>query len=341
MPTTMYLVTNDALAVIRRRDGRWEAALELVGLPTQCVAADPLRPERVYCGTFGRGLWRSEDAGASWTPAGAGIAHDEVMAVAVSALERAGERGVVWAGTEPSAIFRSEDGGTSWAERPGLRTLPSAPGWSFPPRPWTHHVRWIAPDPHAAGQLFAGIELGGVMRSRDGGLTWEDRKPGSQHDAHVIRTHRLAPGRVYEAAGGGYAESRDGGDGWRGDDAGLRHHYLWGLALDPADPETIVVTAAHGARWAHSAQGAESHLYRKTTGEPWREVRDGLPEPRGARAMVLAANEAEPGAFYAAGRDGTLYHSPDAGLSWERLDVAWPAGYQAGNVEGLVVAEVG
>jgi photosystem II stability/assembly factor-like uncharacterized protein len=263
------------------------------------------------------------------------------MAVAVSTLERAGERGVVWAGTEPSAIFRSEDGGASWAERPGLRTLPSAPTWSFPPRPWTHHVRWIAPDPHAAGQLFAGIELGGVMRSLDGGLTWEDRKPGSQHDAHVIRTHRLAPGHVYEAAGGGYAESRDGGDSWGGDDTGLRHHYLWGLALDPADPETIVATAAHGARWAHNAQGAESHFYRKTAGEPWREVRDGLPEPRGARAMVLAANEAEPGAFYAAGRDGTLYRSPDAGLSWERLDVAWPAGYQAGNVEGFVVAEVG
>jgi hypothetical protein len=109
--TTLYMVTNDALAVISRSNGAWHATLGLVGEQTQCVAVDPLRPQRVYCGTFGAGLWMSEDAGASWRHAGEGIAHPAIMAVAVSALERAGDAGVVWAGTEPSALFRSEDGG--------------------------------------------------------------------------------------------------------------------------------------------------------------------------------------------------------------------------------------
>lgn len=336
--THLYLATGDALAVIRPRRSRWEAALELVGLPTQCAAADPLRPERLYCGTFGRGAWRTDDAGRSWRPVGEGIAYGEIMSVAVSAVERAGEAGVVWAGTEPSALFRSEDGGATWSERGALRSLPSAPTWSFPPRPWTHHVRWIMPDPVAPARLFVAIELGGVMRSLDAGVTWEDRKPGSQPDAHTLGAHPLAPGRVYEAAGGGYAESRDAGATWRRADTGLRHRYLWSLAVDPEDPETIVVSAAAGPFEAHTAEGAESVLYRRTAGQGWQEVRDGLPDPRGTRAYELAANPAEPGVFYAATRDGDLFRSADAGHAWKRLDVDWPERYRPRDAHALVAA---
>jgi len=340
MTTTIYAATGDALAVIRRRDGGWKADLSLTGRPTQCVAADPLQPERVYCGTFGQGLWTSEDAGATWNPVGEGIPFAEVMAVAVSALDRVDGRGAVWAGTEPSALFRSSDGGQSWQERPALKSIPSAPTWSFPPRPWTHHVRWIAPDPDVVGRLFVGIELGGVMRSLDDGLTWEDRKPGSQPDSHTLRTPRLAPGYVYEAAGGGFAESFDGGTTWQGDDAGLRWHYLWGLAVDPADARTLVVSASPSAREAHHGpRFAESTVYRRDNSGTWQEARGGLPEPRGTLAYVLAANDAEPHVFYAAPHQGDVYRSADAGFSWERLDV-WPSGYQPKDVTGMVVVDL-
>jgi hypothetical protein len=200
-------------------------------------------------------------------------------------------------------------------------------------------VRWIAPDPVVAERLFVGIELGGVMRSLDAGLTWEDRKPGAQPDAHTLATHRAALGRVYEAAGGGYAESRDGGGAWRGDDAGLRHRYLWGLAVDPGDPETVLVSAASGPRQAHDARTAESTTYRRHGGQPWQEVRAGLPEPRGTLASVLATNAAEPSVFYLGDGRG-IYRSPDAGLTWERLPVDWPERYRTQHVAALVVADV-
>jgi hypothetical protein len=45
-----------------------------------------------------------------------------------------------------------------------------------------------------------GIELGGVMRSRDGGKTWIDHNPRAYSDAHQLLTHPLAPERLYEAA---------------------------------------------------------------------------------------------------------------------------------------------
>lgn len=334
----LYVAMGNGLAVVSRRSGSWRIERCLDGQATRCIAADPLRPEQLYCGTFGGGLWSSGDAGASWEPAGDGIPYAEVMAVAVSRLERTRDHGVVWAGTEPSALYRSADGGKTWQERPALRDLPSAPTWSFPPRPWTHHVRWIAPDANVAERLFVGIELGGVMRSLDAGLTWEDRKPGSQYDVHTLRTHPLAPGRVYEAAGGGYAQSLDGGDTWHGDDTGLKHRYLWGLAVDPGDPETIVVSAANGPRQAHMLSAAQSTIYRKTGDRAWNEVKTGLPAPEGTVAYRLASNPAEPGVFYAATNQG-LYRSPDAGLGWERLNVDWPEGYRDQRAHALVAVE--
>lgn len=337
---TMYVAAGNALAVLRDKHGAWQSTLGLVGKPVQCVAADPLHPATVYAGTFGEGLWRSRDVGATWEPAGSGITHRQIMSIAFSSLERVDGHGVVWAGTEPSALFRSEDGGTTWTECDALRGLPSAPTWSFPPRPWTSHVRWIQADPHVANRLFAGIELGGVMRSLDGGRTWEDRKEGGQHDCHTLATHRRAPGRVYEAAGGGYAESADGGASWRRLDDGLTRHYTWGLAVDPGDPDTIVVSAAHGPRQAHDPGQAEAAIYRRTGGTAWQEVSDGLPAPRGTNAYVLATNEAEAGTFYAATRRGSLYRSGDAGQSWAALSVTWPTGYQPQEVRSLVVAEV-
>ena len=366
--TRLYLATGDALAVVTRRNGTWQADVTLQAQPTQCVATDPRRPEVVYCGTFGRGLLRSGDGGLSWQRVGAGIAHGEVMAVAPSRAEP----GVLWAGTEPSALFRSEDGGATWQERPSLREIPSAPTWSFPPRPWTHHVRWIEPDPAVADRLFVAIELGGVMKSEDGGRTWQDRKPGAKLDAHTLRAHPLAPGRLCEAAGDGYAETGDGGTTWRPLDGGLGWTYLWGMALDAADPDTVVLSASPGPRHAHDAdwgdrswdeqhragrraappgmhagpppwagygwRGPEAWLYRRTGEQPWQAVTEGLPEARGTLAYVLAADESEPHVLYASPWSDAIYRSPDGGRTWERLGVAWPAGYRARRVNALAVA---
>jgi hypothetical protein len=340
--TQIYLAFDGGVAVLRRQQERWVATLSLDAMDCQCLAVDPHRPQRVYCGTFDAGLWASDDAGANWQPVVGALPHPAVMSVAVSPFEQQNGAGVAWAGTEPSALFRSEDGGRTWQEKTGLQALPSKPGWSFPPRPWTHHVRWIEPDAADAGRLFVGIELGGVMRSLDRGETWEDRKPRSQHDCHTLRTHPLAPGTLYEAAGGGFAESHDGGATWQRDDAGALgahgHHYLWGLAVDPGDPATVIVSGSPGPRAAHDDRAAEAALYRRTAGGAWQALQDGLPDPHGTRAYVLATQRAEPGVFYAATRRD-IFRSAVAGLTWEKLPVTWPAGASLTTVNALVVAE--
>jgi hypothetical protein len=63
-------------------------------------------------------------------------------------------------------------------------------------------------------------------------------------DHHTLGTHQKAPKRLYSFAGDGYFESFDYGKSWNRPRAGLKHHYLYGLAVDPADPNTIVVSDA-------------------------------------------------------------------------------------------------
>jgi photosystem II stability/assembly factor-like uncharacterized protein len=230
---------------------------------------------------------------------------------------------VVYAGTEPSMLFRSEDDGATWQPSPSLTELPSVSTWSFPPRPWTHHVRWIALHPVDPTTIYVGIELGGVMITRDGGTTWEDRKPGSQHDAHAIATHPAAPDRVYEAAGGGVAVSMDAGATWRPEDAGMDRHYTWGLAVDAADPGLWYVSASYGARTAHRRDGdAQAILYRKRGAAPWEPLGGngaGLLRPLPHMPYALLAPRAQPDALIVGMHNGDLMLTDDAGASWRTV----------------------
>lgn len=334
--TRLFLALENVLLVAHRSGGRWEVNTHLHDTGPQDLAVDPHNPDRVYCATFDRGLWRSTDAGTTWEPGGPGIDHDTVMTVAIDRSGHSPARGVVYAGTEPSAVFRSDDGGDTWRRCHGLTDLPSAATWSFPPRPSTHHVRWIATDPHVAGRLYVAIEAGALVYSSDGGTTWQDRVPGGPRDTHTLATHPKARGRLYAAAGDGYFESHDGGATWERPRTGLRHHYCWGVAVDPTDPDTVVISAASGAHTAHNAQYAESFIYRKVANEAWQPVRAGLPDPDGTSRSVLTARSGAAGTFYAANNRG-IFRSDDAGQTWARLDVPWPEAYQRQNAEALVI----
>ncbi len=331
--TALVIPTEHAL-LIARHASRWIVEEHLEGESPECVAVDPHDAARAYCGTWGSGLWRSDDAGRTWEPVGRGIAHAEITAVAVSPAERGQGFGVVYAGTEPSAVFRSDDGGETWTELSGLRALPSARNWSFPPRPDTHHVRWIEPDPAVTGRVFVAIEAGALVRTLDGGQTWLDRVPGGPYDTHTAATHRLLPGRVYSAAGDGYFESDDAGGRWRHQVDGLRHRYLVGVAVDPADAETVIVSAAAGPGVAYSPRNAEAHVYRKTARRPWEPAMQGLPDARGTTASRFATQPEEPGVVYTANNRG-VFRSVDAGRNWEVLEISWPQRALVHGVEAL------
>lgn len=274
-----------------------------------------------------------------------GVAHPQLTSVAVSPTERLGGYGVVYAGTAPTTVYRSEDGGNTWWELKELCELPSAPTWGLPDRPSISRVRWITLDPGVAGHLFVAIEAGALVRSKDGGKHWEDRQPDGPLDTHTLLMHPKVPNRIYSAAGDGfinqgrgYNESYDGGETWQHPDEGLQHHYLWGAAVDPADPDTVIVSAAASPDLAHSLEGnAQSFIYRKTSGQPWRKVTQGLPDARGTVAYTLASNSEEPGVFYALSNKG-CYRSADAGESWELLPLPWKSDYLYQHQQALTMS---
>ena len=318
----IFAVTGDAVARFSLNDPQPELALE--GSQARCIAVDPRDPQRVYVGTMDGGLWFSTDGGAGWRQAGPSIAEPRVLSVAVSRSHERSGVSAVYAGTEPSNLYRSEDGGLTWQLLPALRELPSAPTWSFPPRPWTHHVRTIALHPTDPDWLAVGIELGGVMRSRDGGKTWIDHNPQAHSDAHQLLTHPLAPERLYEAAGQGIALSDDRGDTWKRLDGRLDRHYAWAEAIDPADPDLWYVAISRGPWAAHGDGDGQARLLR-SRGNGWEAV-DNWGDSAALRRMpyALVTFADQPGRMLAGLRGGTLLLTEDAGDSWSRLALTLP-----------------
>ena len=295
----LFICTRDGTLIRVRETGRrWVSEPILSGAGVQCVA---VCGDQVLVGTRGRGLLLSHNAGVDWDPVE--LPQPDVFSVAISAAD-----GALYAGTEPSHIYVSRDG-AAWTELDALQAIPSRKQWSFPPRPWTHHVSWIAPDPHDAQRLLVGIELGGLMYSHDAGQTFTDHRPGAQPDVHCLAWHPLVADRAYEAAGRGAAWSQDGGSGWESADTGRDLHYCWALAVDPADPDRWYVSAASGPQAAHSGPDARGHLYRWSDGA-WER----LPLPDQTMPYALAATD---GRLLAALADGRLLASADQRDSWQ------------------------
>lgn len=346
----IFFSMEDELVKVDEEQGSAKTVLK--GLEPISLAYDLFDTSRLYCGTYSRGLWRSLDAGENWEPIGAPhaleplrdtvIPYQHITSLTVSTKRSEKGYALVYAGTEPSAIFYSEDGGDTWREFKAIQNLPSKPHWSFPPRPYTSHVRRLGTNPVNPNQVFGAIEFGAFLRSLDGGTQWEDRKSNGPLDTHTFALHSKAPGRIYAATGDGfmqsgrgYAESRDSGATWSHPNEGLRHQYLFTLAVDAGDPDILLVGAANSPRHAHSVNQAHSTVYRKEGEQPWKEVTHGLPPANGSLIPTLAAHPSQSGVFFFVNNRG-LFQSDDTGQSWNKLDIPWKDKFEKQHPHVLV-----
>ena len=350
--TTLFVAFRDRLLVCtdddggeRAENGGWRTVERLEDHAPECVAVSADEPDRVFVGTFGDGLYRSTDRGESFdrletdfvdkrVDAADDYAGEAVTSLAISPHDPA----TVYAGTEPSRLYRSTDAGETWTELGGLIELPSVDEWYFPPRPHTHHVRWIEVDPVDPDRLYVGIEAGAFVLSPDGGATWEERPPGSRRDNHTLAVHPDSGGRIYAAAGDGFAVSDDGGESWGSQREGLEHTYCWGLAVDPGDPDRVLLSSASGARMAHWPDRAESYVYRREGDSPWRRLDDrGLPTGDGVvRAVFTRGQESE--SVYALNNHG-VFHTRNFGDSWEQVGIEWDEEFESKTPRALDVIE--
>lgn len=137
------------------------------------VLFDPGVSSIAYAGTYRRGLYRSNNTGATFAPANTGLpAQPSVWAIAAV---RASGVTTVTIGTS-SGVFRSTNGGAGWHPA-GLSG---------------HEVRALTNDPHDAGHWFAGTRGGAVWETTDTGATWRNIGHGLPADRAVYAL-RLLP----------------------------------------------------------------------------------------------------------------------------------------------------
>jgi photosystem II stability/assembly factor-like uncharacterized protein len=322
----LLVATQSEVLVVEGEGEGMRAAAGLDGHRPTCLAADVRIAGRAWCGTDRGGVFRSDDGGASWQPVG--LRDQRITAVTASPAEE----NVVWVGTEPSQVWYSRDGGSTWERARNLEELPSSPEWSFPPRPETHHVRWIAGHPRRPGRLWVAIEAGALVSTDDGGRSWHDRVPGGPWDTHELAIHPDLPEMLRISAGDGYFESPDGGLTWEEPQSGLDVGYLRSVAIDPGRPDVVVVSAASHAHAAYMAGSSDGRIYRRVGSGLWERVVDGWPEPPNTIAPILRAGLTT-GELWAADERG-IHRSDDGGSSWRRVAI-YPAAPR--HLQGLAL----
>ena len=161
----LYRMSND--------DGQWSMLTN--GLPespaVRAIAVHPKTPEVVYAGTQD-GPYRSGDHGDHWEKVNVG---DHGLPV-WSLLFHPRNPNVVFAGYESSEIYRSDDGGERWTQLPVSVRFPEVtvrPGANLAKR-----VLMMSATMDDPGLLYGAIEVGGIIRSKDGGEHWENLSHG-------------------------------------------------------------------------------------------------------------------------------------------------------------------
>jgi len=297
-------------------DRTWAVENILFDRDVRCLAYDPGQPRIIFAGTR-EGVLRSTDRGRIWDPSG--MEGESVTALAVSPHHPQ----TILAGTKPAYLYRSDDGGCTWRELEGFRRIPNRWWWFSPADPpgWQAYVNAISFSPSDPDLVLAGVELGAVVRSEDGGETWSRHRSGALRDCHDLKYHIRDGEWAYEAGGtgGGAACSQDSGDMWEKREQGLAENYGITCAADPERPEVWYVSVAPSPSQAYSSD-PEIYLYRSTGGAGWQVIGWKNHPLKSAPASLLTLPDA-PGHLYAVLRDGHVMHTSDYGDTWQKLPV--------------------
>lgn len=165
-------------------------------------------------------------------------------------------------------------------------------------------------------RLLIGIEEGGVLVSRVGGRTFEDRSHGVDEDLHLIQVAPDNPDHLFAMTGGGLFRSRDGDHRWEKLENGLERWYVVPLAFVSANPDILCAGAGNAPPPAWRTRGADAAIYwSEDGGESWRIANGPFPL-RGMLSSILADTR-NPDQLFAGTTDGTLISSTDRGQHWK------------------------
>jgi photosystem II stability/assembly factor-like uncharacterized protein len=195
------------------------------GLALHSIYIDPRDARRIYAAVSAGGVYRSDDGGASWTPANRGV-RAEYLPDTQPEVGHCVHR-IVLHPAQPDRLYqqshtgtyRSDDRGDSWIEI--TDGLPSDFGYAVATDPSDADVVYVIPEESSHVRTTVGGAIT-LYRSGDAGANWEPLTRGlPQQDAYVtilreaIDTDDLDPCGVYFGTSSGHLfASRDRGDSW-------------------------------------------------------------------------------------------------------------------------------
>lgn len=329
----------------------WSVPHPTDALPAEAVASDlEAAPDGTYLLlATDRGLFRSEDRAATWSPVTDGLPHLDVEEVAIAPSDPS----VAYCTLRTTArddrpfdggVYRSDDGGLTWA--PASGGLATRVGRADEPNPMTSSYEQIVVDPTDRDTAYVGDSAwvsAGVSKTVDGGRSWtrvtdhySDNKnmdygwitrwgPG----VTCLTIHPSRPGRLAFGTSGHVFVTEDAGATWeqrycrqepdgRFRGTGLEVTCLFDVVPDPYAPNRtffcyydigLLVSGDQGASFGRLHQGMEH---------------DG-------NCFAVVADPADPDKLWActgqwASNVGTVCRSTDGGETWTAADPSLPNG---------------
>ncbi len=266
------------------------------------IALHPQDDSTWYVGVGSGGVWKTSNAGTTWTPVFDGEKSYSIGALAVDPSDP----DTVWVGTGEAVdgrhvgygdgVYRSRDGGASW-ENLGLAA--------------SEHIARIIVHPQdsdtvfvaAKGPLWSAGGDRGLFKTSDGGKTWRNvLSAGPYTGVNDVVMHPERPDVLFASThqrmrtvaalinGGPETaiwKSTDGGETWRRLEQGLPDEDMGrvGLAISPQNPDVVYATIelAHrkggfyrsadgGERWEkrndYLSGGTGPHYYQEIVADP-------------------------------------------------------------------------
>ena len=268
---------------------RWRSIGPYRASRTRAAAGHRSQPFTFYTGAVNGGVWKTTDAGRTWTP----IFDDQPTGSIGTVVVAPSDANTVYVGSGEGlhrpdlstgdGVYKSTDAGRTWTHL-GLHDAQQIPE--------------IAVDPRNANRLFVaalGHPYGpnderGIYRSTDGGrsfqkvLSKDENTGGNDVDIDpanpevvyaTLWEERQGPweNAVWAGTNGGIFKSTDGGTTWNQLTKGLPKVVQANVAISPANPKRLyAIVAAYDESGASANRGA-SGIYRSDdAGENWAQI---------------------------------------------------------------------
>jgi len=329
------------------------------------LAISRSNPNIVVAGwTWSGGIFKSVNAGDTWSKVTCGTRSVNVLAIAVDPANS----NIVYVGTEHAGLFKSVNGGASW-DQTGLTQQIFV--WAIAIDPTNPQIIYAGASSASINGTF--VQASG-FKSTDGGANWI---PVRIVDASVpyyptIEHWAIDPSNpavIYAGVNGnsGVYKSTNGGATWTASGAGLTNTLIYAFALASINPAVLYAGTEYngifkstngGSTWEQTSLTKqypralavdpsnanivyagfgvfESGLHKSTNGgSTWNAVNTGLPASPGIYA--LAIDPSSPTTLYAGGGFG-VFKSSDGGANW----AAFNDGLTNKSVRSLAIDHTG